>query len=70
MRPELEKLVLELADKTRPGHYYCEDTWYSCPNAPEGCCNDEYKDKGCNCGADVFNQQITELVNNLLQALK
>ena len=28
-------------------HYYCEDTWYSCPETEEGCADDSQA--GCNC---------------------
>lgn len=28
-------------------HYYCEDSWYSCPLAPDGCANEEITE--CNC---------------------
>jgi hypothetical protein len=38
-------------------HHYCEDCWYSCPKAEDGCCN---PDKGteCTCGADKTNAVI------------
>ena len=38
-------------------HYYCEDTWYSCPKHEEGCANDA-EGKDCNCGADKWNALI------------
>ena len=38
------------------GHYYCEDTWYSCPMHEEGCANEA--EKGCTCGADEWNAAI------------
>lgn len=31
------------------GHYYCEDSWYSCPLAEDGCADDRAGDK-CRCG--------------------
>jgi hypothetical protein len=40
-------------------HYYCEDTWYSCPKHPEGCANDGSGDE-CNCGADEWNALVAK----------
>lgn len=43
-------------------HYYCEDTWYSCPLAEDGCADDSQK--GCNCGfegrADAIEAALRE----------
>ena len=50
---ELEALLAE----SRRSHYYCEDCWYSCPKAPDGCCNDAAGDE-CDCGADEWNARI------------
>ena len=45
------KELKEKYDKTFPiMHYYCEDSWYSCPKAEDGCAN-EGAGKECNCGA-------------------
>lgn len=39
-------------------HYYCDDTWYSCPLSIDGCA-DEFIDKNeCNCGADEHNYKL------------
>ncbi|GAF96347.1 unnamed protein product, partial [marine sediment metagenome] len=48
--------------KNRPTHYYCEDPWYSCPKAFDGCANDDKPDK-CDCRADEKNAVIDELLN-------
>jgi hypothetical protein len=32
--------ALELLESLRIQHYYCEDPWYSCPLATDGCCDD------------------------------
>ena len=42
----------EIAEKLAGGHNYCEDCWYSCPLAPEGCCDDRVPKDKCNCGYD------------------
>jgi len=47
-------------------HYYCEDCWYSCPKAEDGCCNDAYKKDECNCGADEHNKRVEELWNEII----
>lgn len=41
----------------RRSHYTCEDCWYSCPRAEDGCC-DESQGPECNCGADEHNARI------------
>ena len=38
-------------------HYYCEDGWYSCPKAEDGC-YDEHEGDDCNCGADEHNAEV------------
>ena len=43
-------------------HYYCEDGWYSCPKAEDGC-YDEWAGTDCNCGADEFNAEIDSAIN-------
>lgn len=45
-------------------HRYIEDCWYSCPKAPEGCCDDTQGDE-CNCGADENNALIYSLLSLL-----
>jgi hypothetical protein len=46
----------------RRGHYYCEDSWYSCPKADGGCAN-ESEGEDCNCGADKINAIIDSLLS-------
>ena len=31
------------------GHYHCEDSWYSCPLAPDGCADDGQPADKCTC---------------------
>ncbi len=66
--PELVVLTLAKCDdeidrlralllKSKRAHRYCEDPWYSCPKAEDGCA-DEREGTECNCGADEWNAQI------------
>ena len=61
------KLLIEdgdnLAELVRPmSHNYCEDSWYSCPKAEDGCADDREGDE-CNCGADRWNKQIEPVLD-------
>ncbi len=69
MKDEALKLALEALENNRRKHYYCEDTWYSCPKHEDGCANDAEGDK-CNCGADKTNQQIDKAITAIKQALE
>ena len=62
------KLALDALELNRRTHYYCEDTWYSCPKHEDGCANEAEGDE-CNCGADQINAQIDKAVTALRQAL-
>ena len=42
-------------------HYYCPDSWYTCPKHPDGCCNDDAGEE-CNCGVEQWNAQIEVLL--------
>jgi len=39
-------------------HYYCDDTWYSCPKHPEGGADRSTMGAACNCGADEWNALV------------
>lgn len=43
---KLKKIITPLIS-----HYYCEDNWYSCPKAQDGCA-DESRGDECTCGQD------------------
>lgn len=58
------ELIIELASLARKQHYYCEDSWYSCPKATDGCANDSVGDE-CNCGADEHNAKVDALMQQL-----
>ena len=62
------KLALEALENNRQTHYYCEDTWYSCPKHEEGCANESEGDE-CNCGADKANVEIDGAIVALREAL-
>lgn len=52
-----------------PSHYYCEDRWYSCPKAEDGCADDR-KGPECDCGAEAeyaIRQEIAAFLTELEQ---
>lgn len=65
---EALKLALEALENNKQTHYYCEDTWYSCPQHEEGCANDSVGDE-CNCGADKANAEIDKVITAIKEAL-
>ena len=62
------KQALEALENNKRTHYYCEDTWYSCPKHEEGCANNFEGDE-CNCGADKANAEIDASIIALRQAI-
>ncbi len=54
---ELLEEVGRLKKLAHRGHTYCEDGWYSCPKAEDGCL-DERAGDDCNCGADEHNAEV------------
>jgi hypothetical protein len=69
MSIEAMKQSLEALKNNRQAHYYCEDTWYSCPKHEDGCAND-FEGSDCNCGADKANIEIDAAIKALEEALK
>jgi hypothetical protein len=65
---EALKLAEEALQRSKRNHYYCDDTWYSCPKAEDGCANDAEGDD-CNCGADVLNAEIDKALAAVREAL-
>jgi hypothetical protein len=65
---EALKLALETLKNSRQTHYYCEDTWYSCPKHEDGCANDSQGSE-CNCGSDSANLKIDKTIKALEEAL-
>ena len=66
---EALRLALEALGSNRRTHYYCEDTWYSCPKHEDGCAN-EYMEDECNCGADEANAGIDQAITAIKAALE
>ena len=60
-RKEREKIVSSLAILAKRSHTYCEDGWYSCPKAEDGCYN-ENRGPECDCGADEHNTEVDALM--------
>ena len=59
-----QKEALSLLPELEQGHYYCDDCWYSCPKAVDGCCDESQGDE-CNCVADKYNQLLSEIISLL-----
>ena len=57
-KAEREKLIGALDKYGHRLHYFCEDCWYSCPKAEDGCCNDLVPKDKCTCGADTVNAAV------------
>ena len=47
-------------------HDYCEDSWYSCPKAPDGCSNEDRGDD-CFCGAEEYYDEIKQFIRQELK---
>lgn len=58
---ELTDVLERIGNLAKRGHYYCEDQWYSCPKAEDGCANENAGDE-CNCGADEHNAEVDALM--------
>ena len=59
-----QKEALSLLPELERGHYYCDDCWYSCPKAVDGCCDERQGDE-CNCGADNYNALLAKIIGLL-----
>ncbi len=59
-------LILQLKELASEKHYYCEDSWYSCPKAEGGCFNDQYEKDECSCGADKRNAIIEKIIQEII----
>jgi hypothetical protein len=63
MSEQIDKLQ-KLAALARRTHRYCEDGWYSCPKAEDGCYDSRQGD-ACNCGADDHNAEVDLLIASM-----
>jgi len=53
---EVLKMAMDALNRMKRPHNYCEDSFYSCPKASEGCSDPRYENSDeCNCGADEAN---------------
>ena len=50
--------LVAVLKESRHSHYYCDDGWYSCPKAEDGCDNEDIPKDTCNCGAEEFNAKV------------
>ena len=62
VRAEERARLEQMAALAKREHYYCEDSFYSCPKAPEGCANDAEGDD-CVCGAEKHNAAVDALLS-------
>ena len=63
----IKENLASLKDLALMSHYYCEDSWYSCPKAADGCAKDN--DGECDCGADEHNAKVLKLYADLMMEL-
>ena len=59
-------LIQQLAGLARRKHYTCEDSWYNCPQSPDGSANDNAGTE-CDCGADEHNAKVDAICAALSQ---
>jgi len=64
METTLLKEILVFLESSLRNHNYCEDGWYSCPKAQDGCYNDDIGTE-CNCGADKYNEEANKLISKI-----
>lgn len=57
----------KLKDLALRNHYYCEDSWYSCPKHPDGSAKDN--DGECDCGADNHNAEVLKVYASIVMDL-
>jgi len=58
-----------LAQLALKNHYYCEDSWYSCPQDQYGTCNDA-AGTDCNCGATKHNEEVYDRLRKITTILE
>ncbi len=66
---EALKMAIKVLESNKPTHYYCDDTWYSCPKHEEGCANADVGEE-CNCGADRQIAEFDKAIKACKEALK
>lgn len=58
----------ELVKLAVSDHTYCEDSWYSCPLAADGCSDPSKPEGVCSCGASAHNAKVLKLAKVLTLA--
>ena len=58
------KILRELVEELRPKHYWCDDSFYSCPCAPDFYDNVD-PDAKCNCKADAVNAKVDAALDGI-----
>lgn len=67
----LDEQVEELVELAVRRHYWCDDSYYSCPANSEGCSNPAHDDtKECHCGADEHNAKVANLAAEIKARIK
>lgn len=59
----------ELVSLAIKEHYYCEDSWYSCPLVEDGCADDSQDEGICNCGAIEHNLKVYKKLSELREII-
>jgi len=57
--------IKELGELAKKGHYYCEDSYYSCPLSTVDD-NEIEPDAVCDCGMEQHNKKVSELMSKIL----
>lgn len=57
--------VLKELESLKESHYYCEDSWYSCPLAEDGCADDRKPKDKCDCGAEGQRKRVDAIIEYL-----
>jgi len=65
MKTELKDEIISFLLNNKRKHNYCEDSWYSCPKAEDGCARDN--DGTCDCGADWYNAEVDKLITKIAE---
>lgn len=63
-KAEYKNSLERLGQLAKRRHYYCDDNWYSCPKAEDGCSNSA-EGPDCNCGAIKHNAEVDVVMARL-----
>jgi len=65
MKDELIDSINKLKELAVKKHYYCDDGWYSCPLAEDGCHDESVPKDKCTCTADRHNKEVEEIFDKI-----